>query len=432
MDKPGSKNNKNSSKESQIFRPTSLERLSNPEQLDSLLVVVTPKTWVALICMLVLAVLTLLWAFFGSIPVKIEGKGIVMNQKGLLFNIPAKMGGIVQQIYVKPGDEVKEGDLVAAIFDAEEELRLERARLKVINETKNLQRLKDEVEIESKANREAQESDIAAKQFTIQQLERRIPDLEKEVARRRKLYNEGLVSHSVLVETEDKLSRSRIEEEIAKANIATLKYNLAKGYRTEEVKAKEHELFKMIEERDLLETRQPYYKVYSTSTGHVLALLASEGDVVQPGAPLIWIEYRTAEVAPYVIYGYFPVEKGKRIVEGSKVQIGVSTVDTQEYGYLVGSVKEVSAYAVSKDSIAKMIHNRELVEYLSQGSAAVIQVLVDLEIDPETNNYRWTSGKTPPVKITTGTVSTLQAILHRIHPIYYVIPVDTFKITSTP
>lgn len=430
MDKPeeGSK----STKEGQIFRPVSLERLSSPSQLDNLLVVVTPKLWVSLLCILSLAALALLWAFFGSLPIKIEGKGIVMNQKGMLFNIPAKMGGTVQQIYVKPGDEVKEGDPIALIFDAEEELKLERARLKVTQVTNNLERLYEEVAIESKAQREAQESELAAKQFSIEQLDRRIADLEREVARRKKLHEEGLVSHSVLIDTEDRLSNAHIEQEVAKAAIATLQYNIAKGYRTEEVKAKEQELFKLIEERDLLETRLPYYKVYSASNGYVLALLASEGDVIDTGAPLVWVEYRTNETAPYIIYGYFPVEKGKRVTEGSKVQVNVSTVDSQEYGYLTGTVKEVSSFAVSKDSIAKMIHNRELVEYLSQGSAAVIQVLINLEIDPETNDYRWTSGKQPPVQISTGTVCTLQAIVNRLRPIYYLIPTDTFKITNPP
>lgn len=430
MDKPHEKEKK-STEQRQIFRPVSLERLSNPEQLDSLLVVVTPKIWVALLCVLGLALTAALWAFFGSIPIKIEGKGIVMNQKGSLFNIPSQMGGTVQQIYVKPGDEVNEGDQIALIFDAEEQLKLDRARQKVVNLTQNLQRLVDEVEVENKAQREAQERELAAKEFSIEQLDRRIKDLETEVERRKKLHEQGLVSHSVLIETEDRLSSARIEQELAKSAIATLKYNLAKGYRTEEVKAKEEELFKATEERDLLETRQPYYTVYSTASGNVLTLLASEGDVVETGTPLVWVEYRTMQNAPYIIYGYFPLEKGKRINVGSKVQINVSTVDPQEYGYLQGIVKEVSSYAVSKDSIARMIHNRELVEYLSQGSAAV-QVLIDLEIDPETQTYRWTSGITPPIDISSGTVCTLQAIIHRLRPIYYLIPIDTFKTSDTP
>ncbi|MBA3956863.1 MAG: HlyD family efflux transporter periplasmic adaptor subunit [Parachlamydiaceae bacterium] len=415
----------------QIFRSVSLERLSNPEQLDSLLTVVTPKKWIALACMLMLGCVVLLWAFFGSIPVKIEGKGIVMNQKGFLFNIPTKMGGTVQQIHVKPNDQVEEGTLIAQIFDAEENLKLDRADLRVVNLTRDLQRLRDEVAVEAQAQSEAQESEIAAKKYNIEQLDRRIEDLKKEVEVRRKLYEDGLVSHSVLIDTEDRLSKSRIEKEVTGAAIATLRFNLAKGYRTEEVKAKEQELFKATEARDLLRTRQPYYNIYSSTTGNVLALLASEGDVVQPGAPLVWVEYKGAETS-YVVYGYFPVEKGKRIEIGFKVQVAVSTVDTQEYGYLTGTVKEVSGYAVSKNSIAKIVHNTELVEYLSQGVPAVVQVLIELETDPITHNYRWTSGKTPPVKISTGTVCTLQAILHRIRPIHYVLPIETFKIAKTP
>lgn len=419
--------NKEKENEKQIFRKASLERLSNPEQLDSLLVIVSPKAWLLLVAFIILSAATLFWVFFGEIPIKIQGRGIVMNQKGFLFNVQTKVGGSVHKVYVKAGDDVKKGDLLAEMYDAEEELKLARARLKVDKLTENLARLKTEVGAEAKSERVAEESELEAKKYSIKQLEMKIESLEKLVDNRQKLYDEGLISRAVLRDTEEKLSNTKIEREVTRAAIDNLLFNLTKGYRTEEIKHREEDLYDAIREKELLEIRLPFYKIYSPTDSTVLALLAGQGDILMAGAPLIWMEEKTEDKSPYVIYGFFPIEKGKRVIEGTKVQISLSTVDTQEYGYMEGTVKEVSAFAVSKDSIAKLIHNKELVDYLTTGAIAVFQVLIDPKIDPTIDNYYWTSGKTPPVAISTGTVCTIQAIIKEIRPIYFILPSEQFQ-----
>lgn len=412
----------------QIFRQASLERLSNPQQMDNLLVVVSPKAWVALLCLIVLIFLALLWTLFGSIPIKVDGNGIVMNQQGELLNIQTKMGGTIRMIYVKPSSEIKQGDPIAEIFDAEEELKLARARIKAQNLQQNLEKLQHEISIETKTQRDANERELEAKKFSIEQEEKTIHALETDIVKKKALLDDGLISYTTLADAEARLANERIQLELIKSAIKTIEYNLSKGYRTEELKAKEQEVFRANEERDLLETRQPYYKVYSPSNGVVLELLASQGDVVHAGTPLIWMEeHDPKKKSTLLIYGYFPVEKGKRLSPGKQVQIEVSTVDSQEYGYLLGTVAEVSTYAVSRDSIAKMIHNKEIVEYLTSGAKAVIQVLIKPKMDPSSNSFVWTSGKTPPITLSTGTVCKLQAIIHRIRPIYYVLPVEALK-----
>jgi HlyD family secretion protein len=410
------------------MRQESLDPLSDPEQLDSLLVVVTPKAWAALICLIGIILAVILWTIFGSIPIKVQGKGIVMNQKGQLFTVEAALGGTVARLYVKAGDEIKKGDIIAQISNSEEELKVTQARIKTENLNRDLARLKSDVAKEEKAHIEALQRDKAAKQYNLEQLTDRVKALESDYTKKKALYDEGIISLIALRDAEEKLTNTRIEIETTKAAIANIEYDLAKGYRTEEIKQKEKDLLQQNEDQELLESRLPYYKTNSPSDGTVLAVLVSEGDLVQPGTPLVWMEYRTEEFAPYVIYGYFPVEKGKRILKGTKVQIGLSTVDPQEYGYMTGTVSDVSEFAVSKESISRTIHNKELVEYLTSGDKAVIQVMVEPDIDPKTHEYHWTSNKVPPVKITTGTVCTLQAIIHRIRPIYYILPLEVFQI----
>ncbi len=281
---------------SSLFRPGPLERLSHPVQLDALLVVVTPRMWIALLCLIMLLGGLIGWSVFGSLPVTVHGRGIVMNQKGRLLTINTPVGGLMQNITVKPGQEVKAGQLMAEMADPERQM--------------------------------------------------------------------------------------------------------------------------------------PLHRLTSPIDGKVLELLAGEGETLTPGSPVVWLEYSNAGHAPYRVYAYFPLAQGKRLAVGTAAYVAVSTIDTQEYGYLQGKVSEVSGFAIPQAGLEKQIYNKELVEYLAPGDEAVIEATIELDIDPHTHDYRLTSGKSLPSPLTTGTVGTVQATIHRIRPLYYMLPLESLKLES--
>ena len=66
----------------QLFRKVSLERLSSPEQLETLIRVVTPNAWLALAPLLGLIALAAAWGWFGSIPTTVAGKWDVAVNTG--------------------------------------------------------------------------------------------------------------------------------------------------------------------------------------------------------------------------------------------------------------------------------------------------------------------------------------------------------------
>jgi hypothetical protein len=69
----------NDHQQTSIFRKESLERLSSPEQLDQLMQVVSPKSWLPLASLGLLVGLALLWSIFGRIPITAIGRGILVN-----------------------------------------------------------------------------------------------------------------------------------------------------------------------------------------------------------------------------------------------------------------------------------------------------------------------------------------------------------------
>lgn len=104
--------------EQKIFRDVSLKRLSSPEQLDQLIKVTSPRGWLALIALGLLLAAAVVWSFTGSLPTKISGQGILLNNGGV-FSLTHDTAGQVLDVRFKTGDEVKKGDVVARIDQPE-------------------------------------------------------------------------------------------------------------------------------------------------------------------------------------------------------------------------------------------------------------------------------------------------------------------------
>ncbi|HHP7246207.1 MAG TPA: hypothetical protein ACFE0H_16135 [Elainellaceae cyanobacterium] len=61
-----------------IFRKESLERLSSPEQLDQIMQVVNPKSWLPLVALGAVMGFALLWGILGRIPITATGRGLLV------------------------------------------------------------------------------------------------------------------------------------------------------------------------------------------------------------------------------------------------------------------------------------------------------------------------------------------------------------------
>ena len=96
------------------FRKRALDRLSSPEDLDRLVRVSRPGTWIALAGLLLLIAGVVLWSTLTSITTTVSGLGYVLPEGGLI-EASAIQPGIVQQIDVRPGQSVRPGDRVASL-----------------------------------------------------------------------------------------------------------------------------------------------------------------------------------------------------------------------------------------------------------------------------------------------------------------------------
>lgn len=100
-----------------LYRKSSLERISSPEQLDKVLKVTSPMSWLALIGITLIVIVTVIWSIVGTIPVTITSQGIVSSMVGSNA-VYTQEAGTVISVRVRTSDELHLGDPVLTYKNA--------------------------------------------------------------------------------------------------------------------------------------------------------------------------------------------------------------------------------------------------------------------------------------------------------------------------
>ena len=97
-----------------IFSKAAIDKQRSPENIDKLLQVTTPISWIGLAALGMMIFSLLMWSIFGAIVDKVEGTGILLDAGGVA-NVSSVVGGKVERVLVAPGTQVRKGDVIAYI-----------------------------------------------------------------------------------------------------------------------------------------------------------------------------------------------------------------------------------------------------------------------------------------------------------------------------
>jgi multidrug efflux pump subunit AcrA (membrane-fusion protein) len=159
-------------------------------------------------------------------------------------------------------------------------------------------------------------------------------------------------------------------------------------------------------------------QVVSPYDGIVTAKNVKQGDIVPAGAAIFSLRLDQARSDVTALL-YVPALEGKRVQPGMLVQISPGSVDSTEYGTMVGRVVRVSEYPVSAASIQNWVGNKDTANWIIQsGGGSVMEVRADLIKDADTpSGYLWSSIVGAPLPITPGTACTGSVVVNRQAPI---------------
>ena len=400
-----------------IFRKTSLDRLSSPEQLDRLITVTSPKIWLTMITIGIVLACGIIWGIFGTIPVKVDTSGILISSGGV-SSVSSTVSGQITDIRVKNGEEVKRGDTIAIIGESD--------IIAQINDTNETIAV---LETLSPSTNWAA-ADLPSDLLEIQQLGQQIqsastaasydklnPESAKEdYEKYKQLYEAGAVSQEEL----DSKYRAYINaqasysEQSLTATQATAQFNVTK-------QAKLDELTKKVE--DLRSSIKTDYRIVAPSDGKIVSVDVGKGDMVNQGMAIASLAKTGSNVKALEAVIYVPVSDGKKITEGMEVKIYPSTVQKEEFGYMIGTVVNVPIYPVSSEQVMETLGNESLVQELT-GEGSPLEVRVDLVADDSTvSGYEWSSKKGASVNVENGTLCSAAVVVNTQRPISMVIPI---------
>lgn len=406
-----------------LFRKSSLERLSSPEQLDQLIRVTTTKGWLVFMGLMALVVAAVVWGVCGSITATVEGKGILMKAGGLI-KVQSIADGVVQEIRIRPGDFVRQGEVVARLsrFDLKNQINETRVRLEELERQKEEEQKYREQEVElQRIYLQQEETAVIA---SMKSDEEQLVFMEKKVVDFEKMGRTGAVSNQQVVDLYNQ--RDSLKQKLAASKnrlkeIQRERVEISRTILIEETSAdvgieETRRALRVLEQQFRMES-----ELISPYTSRVVELLVNEGTFVEAGTAVVNLEplYGDETDLQAVIY---VTSEGSNLEPGMEAQISPAGVKKEEFGFIRGKIARVSDFPASPPGMMRVLGNENLVRSLT-AMGPVIEVTVDLMVSAQSQgDFVWSSPKGPTVKIRSGTICTTTLVEKRQRPIFLVIP----------
>lgn len=404
-----------------IFRKSALDKLSSPEQLDQLMQVTTPKSWIALLACGALVLTALLWGVFGTIPTKVYGRGILIKQGGV-FVATSRGDGNVMEILVKTGALVSSNQVLVKLSQPELKLRIEQneeslARLRLeYDQLKRYQEQETEHERTSFAKQRSAYEGIAA------DYDKQILWLNQRLEAQKELEKKELLTQAQVLDSRIKLFS--VQHEMEQANIQLRQIDInemqARERRRQQLLDKDNQIKQTQNQLDyLLSLHELNTQILSPFQGNVLEIMVKEGQLLSPNSPILSLQadHKSLEARLFLS----PTD-GKLAASGMPVAISPVSAKKEEFGFMLGKVNSVSEFPTTPQGMLRILENQSLVSEFSLGGAP-IEVTVTLELNPRTvSGFRWSSDKGPPLRISSGTMCTGTITITNQRPISLVLP----------
>lgn len=97
-----------------LYRQEALDSLASPEELDHLMQITRPGSWLLMAGFGVMLLMVLFWGVFGRITTPLEESGTLVLSNAIVY-VPASASGSVLELGVEPGDFIAAGIPVARI-----------------------------------------------------------------------------------------------------------------------------------------------------------------------------------------------------------------------------------------------------------------------------------------------------------------------------
>jgi multidrug efflux pump subunit AcrA (membrane-fusion protein) len=364
------------------FRQEALQAHTSPEKLDQPLLLLRPSLWALLLGLLSFTAAIGVWSVLGRVPVRIQGRGVLLLPEALV-PVQSPSGGPLQQILVREGQCVQARQPLARIDLVPLRGAIEAAE-------RRIQQLRRQNQL---AGLQAQrERALAA------------ADLERLLSYR----STGAIAEETFIDKERQLQRIDSQQ-------------LAES---------QQRLQGINDEALALRRQQQEYQlsslVLSPVAGCLVEQLVQPGAVVTSGTTIFSLDRRDRR-QQLVSLVYFPSQDGKRLKPGQSVRITPTTTKAQRHGGIRGRILSLRTLPVSREGLRQRLGLESLVQTVqppgSAGNEPLIEAVTSLQRNPRSRSgFDWGGGPGPDLRLTPGTGTEVSVLVEHRQPISYVIP----------
>lgn len=369
-----------------LLRKAAIEKLASPEQLDMAMRVTAPMGWVALSAIGVAIVAAVVWSIIGRIPERVDAAGELLRGDRV-GAVTAITSGRVKDVLVGLGDQVQKDQVVAHISIPEIETQIDKVK----------------ADIEDLGGRLVVQSGETG--AVIAGYRAKLNGLYAQRRNMQQLVEKGLRTQKDLLQ---------IDAQIADTNAQISQAQSGRDQRDLQLDDKRRELIRL--ESQLAAQSE----LRSPVSGRVAQVQAGVGQPIKPGDSVVLVEDDRLPLRALVL---IPETQAKRVVKGMDVKISPSDVKSEDFGFMLGKIAQISESAASPQELDRILNNQaKTQEYMKQRPFLAVAELIPDPNPKNASGFRWTSAVGPPKKITSGSLCTYQIIVEQKRPISYVIP----------
>ena len=419
MSDSNSDDNKQHGDSQPIFRDEALAYISTPSDVNKVITVVGSGTWIIILTLVIAMIFGLGWLFYGSIPITLQGQGILIPKGGIFKTITSPEGfNVIKDLRVKAGQFV-EKDQVIAVLDNPEITKTISVRTDYVSD---LKRKRDQLSLDA-------ESSIKDKKENYEKQKKIIEDgvktkvvylkrLEDNLVKQKALLKKGYARQQNVLDVENQINTIKQEDFHSKEKLIQLQKELIVDQ--ENWKQRERDIaIKLSDEvRGLqdLQTRQDTTKIVkSPMSAKVISVHHKVRDNVPANEPLVTLSQGDETQLEALVY-LNPLE-GKEVKVGMKVYMIPTHLEKEHVGYIEGEVTHVSTYPETVRSLMSTLQNEELVKKFAETSPPISARVSITKRDEKSN-------KTPIklFKLSPGTWIYGRVIVERRSPFAIIIP----------
>jgi len=203
----------------------------------------------------------------GPMFLEISATGAVKPQVGAQVKVGARISGRVEKLFVKQGDYVKAGQLIAIIENADLQREVEK------NYQEHLQ-----AQAQHEKAKKTYPENIKAQKWVISAIKAELAQLKREKERLLALYQEGLISKNDLerIERDVEVKENQLASELAKLSALEEEYN-------QELKRTQALVLSTKNQYEASKVKLSYAFIYSPIDGSVSEVSTQQGETVVAG-----------------------------------------------------------------------------------------------------------------------------------------------------